>query len=86
MPTFKLKAKLVDVVKRIVFPAEIIVQEGRVTYIKPASASECKTYILPGFIDSHVHIGIFASSDPRFASSDPTLFSSVLVFPWLKCQ
>jgi len=56
MQTFKLKAKLVDVVKRIVFPAEIIVQEGRVTYIKPASADECKTYILPGFIDAHVHI------------------------------
>ena len=56
MQTFKLKAKLVDVVKRIVFPAEIIVQEGRVTYIKPAPADECKTYILPGFIDAHVHI------------------------------
>jgi len=56
MQTFKLKAKLIDVVKRIVFPAEIIVQEGRVTYIKPAPADECKTYILPGFIDAHVHI------------------------------
>ena len=56
MQTFKLKAKLVDVVKRIVFPAEIIIQEGRVTYIKPAPADECKTYILPGFIDAHVHI------------------------------
>lgn len=58
MPSFSISANLVDVHQQKIYPARITVENGRISSIDetadplPASSG----YILPGFIDSHVHI------------------------------
>ncbi len=57
-PSFSIKSFLVDCWKKKIYPAEIIVENGRISSIIQIDESEITTkgYILPGFIDSHVHI------------------------------
>ncbi|OIR08296.1 adenine deaminase [mine drainage metagenome] len=49
---------LVDVWKKEIYPAEIIVENGKIRSIIPINKSANKqiNYILPGFVDSHVHV------------------------------
>ena len=56
--SFIIQGKLVDVWKKEIYPAEISVNDGKITSIKRIqhSSSNIQHYILPGFIDSHVHI------------------------------
>jgi adenine deaminase len=55
---FSVTGNLVDVWKKNIYPAEITVQDGKITSITSAGESviESLPYILPGFVDSHVHI------------------------------
>jgi adenine deaminase len=53
--TFKLTANVVDIENRRTYPAEVAVEDGRIAAIT-ASNQESTTYLLPGFIDAHVHI------------------------------
>lgn len=57
-PSFTIKSFLVDSWKKMIYPAEIIVQNGRISSIQQINESEITTkgFVLPGFIDSHVHI------------------------------
>lgn len=50
-----LKANLIDIVSQEVFPAELTITNGTITSIERI-AETLDTYILPGFIDAHVHI------------------------------
>ncbi len=51
----KIFGNLVDIHNRIIFPAEIAVFKGRIESI--VSVVSCPdVYILPGLIDSHIHI------------------------------
>ena len=52
---FVMSGKLVDVVNRRIFNAEVKLEEGRIVEIKE-SDKESRNYILPGLIDAHVHI------------------------------
>ncbi|MCF6242573.1 MAG: adenine deaminase [Bacteroidales bacterium] len=52
---FTIKANLVDVVQRRVFPAEILITDGRVVRIQEIK-DDLDLYIMPGFVDAHVHI------------------------------
>lgn len=52
---FTVKANLVDIVARETYPAEISVINKKVASIKRIE-EKVETYILPGFIDAHVHI------------------------------
>lgn len=52
---FSITANLVDIPNRRIYPAEVIVEDGRIASIKESTASPT-TYLLPGFIDAHVHI------------------------------
>jgi adenine deaminase len=55
--SFSITAQLVDVHQKNTYPAEIFVENGRITSIQPINKSAIElNYILPGFIDSHVHI------------------------------
>ncbi len=58
MPSeFSVKGNLVDVWKKNIYPAEILVKDGKIASIKQVDqSSDQSLYILPGFIDSHVHI------------------------------
>lgn len=48
-------AQLVDIPARRIYPATIEWNDGRITSIEPASGNP-STYLLPGFIDAHVHV------------------------------
>jgi adenine deaminase len=47
--------KLVDVLNQDIYPAEITVKEGKIISIQ-RSKTETDSFLLPGLIDSHVHI------------------------------
>src|SRR5438067_2903288 len=60
---FKVTGNLVDVHQQTIYPAEISVKDGRIEMIRDvrnqASANQLSgmsNFILPGFIDAHVHI------------------------------
>ena len=57
-PSFTIQGQLVDVHQKRIYPAAIQVEGERITGINPISAGETESlpYILPGFIDAHVHI------------------------------
>jgi len=58
MSSFSITGNLVDIHQKKIYPAEIRVEEGKISSIKEVRGqkSEVRNYILPGFIDSHVHI------------------------------
>jgi adenine deaminase len=65
MSSFSISGNLVDVHQQKIYPAIVTVENGKIISIKktpdsPVTQSEAKgttqDYILPGFIDSHVHI------------------------------
>ena len=52
---FTVEANLVDIRARRTYPAEVRVAAGRIAAITESS-SQPTTYLLPGFIDAHVHV------------------------------
>ncbi len=50
-----IKANLVDIKKRVIYPAEVKVDDGVICSVKKID-EKCDNYILPGFIDAHIHI------------------------------
>ena len=63
MNSFSISGNLVDVHEKKIYPAEIKVEKGKIVSIEEvgsrnpiAIGSEVGYYILPGFVDSHVHI------------------------------
>ena len=58
MSSFSITGNLVDIQQEKIYPAEITVNEGKIISLKQIQDSRLTTqdYILPGFIDSHVHI------------------------------
>ena len=57
MNSFQVSSRLVDIQQRRIFPAKIVVENGRIASVSELLNDEpVDGYILPGFIDSHVHI------------------------------
>ncbi|MEM1304992.1 MAG: amidohydrolase family protein, partial [Planctomycetota bacterium] len=52
---FTVTGQLVDIRGRTVAPAKVTVQDGRIAAIEPL-ADAPPTFLLPGFIDAHVHV------------------------------
>jgi adenine deaminase len=52
---FRVQGKIVDVFGRRIFPGEITVENGKIVAIVEKAVSE-KSFVLPGFVDAHVHI------------------------------
>ncbi|MFY1046680.1 adenine deaminase [Chryseobacterium sp. GP-SGM7] len=52
---FTLRANLVDMISKEIFPAEITVSNRKIAAVKRIEET-LDIYILPGFIDAHVHI------------------------------
>jgi len=52
---FSISGKLVDVLKKEIYNATIDIENGRIDKIRKVDF-EFDNYILPGFVDSHVHI------------------------------
>ncbi|WP_268035680.1 adenine deaminase [Algoriphagus sp. PAP.12] len=49
-------AQFVDILARKIYPAEVAFENGRILQITPIETTESLPYILPGFIDAHVHV------------------------------
>src|ERR1700743_2224908 len=60
MPTtFTITGNIVDVWKKKIYPGEVTVESGKIQSVKEIqqlSPNIPQQYILPGFIDSHVHV------------------------------
>ncbi|MEQ1675209.1 MAG: adenine deaminase C-terminal domain-containing protein [Chitinophagaceae bacterium] len=58
MSSFSISGNLVDVHQQRIYPATITVENGKILSIQESSHSpfSASHYLLPGFIDSHVHI------------------------------
>ena len=51
----QIQGQIVDIKNRRIYSGEITVENGKITSIT-AKEHKVKTYILPGFIDAHIHI------------------------------
>jgi adenine deaminase len=56
MPDAVLRHQVADVVSGRVFPAEVIVRDGRIASVAPASGPVDPGVLVPGFVDAHVHV------------------------------
>ncbi|HET9746360.1 MAG TPA: adenine deaminase [Chitinophagaceae bacterium] len=58
MNSFSVTGNLVDVHQKTIYPAEIKVENGKIVSITEVGSmkSDVGNFILPGFVDSHVHI------------------------------
>ncbi len=61
MSIFSITGNLVDIFRERIYPAEINIENGNILSIKESKPNEAGaqaklSFILPGFIDSHVHI------------------------------
>jgi adenine deaminase len=50
-----IKSNLIDIIARETFPAEVTIENNRIVSIKRID-EKVNTYILPGFVDAHVHV------------------------------
>lgn len=54
--TFVLSGNIVDIINRKIFPGSITVHAGRITSLLIEENALYSNYILPGFVDAHIHI------------------------------
>ena len=50
-----IRGNIVDILKRSIYKGEVEVYDGKIIDIRP-SEHDVKNFILPGFIDAHIHI------------------------------
>lgn len=53
--TFTLSGQIVDLVQSRIFPGEITINDGKIAEIAELPSAEMR-YIMPGFVDAHIHI------------------------------
>jgi len=56
MKAFTISGNIVDIIQRKIFSGTITVDNGIIIDIKSSSSNNSGPYILPGFIDAHIHI------------------------------
>jgi adenine deaminase len=56
MNTFSIQGNLVDIPNKVVYSAEITIERGYIVSIQKIHHDASLPYILPGFIDAHVHV------------------------------
>lgn len=56
MNPFVISGNIVDIVNQKIFPGSITVHEGKIESILHEENAHYPNYILPGFIDAHIHI------------------------------
>ncbi|MFM7809511.1 MAG: amidohydrolase family protein, partial [Planctomycetota bacterium] len=56
MPSFTLRHQVVDLHAGTVRPCEVRVREGRIESIEPCSGPVDPGFLMPGFVDAHVHV------------------------------
>ncbi len=72
----QISANLVDVVHGRVFPGTLAVADGRIAAVREEPGRPCERFLLPGFIDAHVHVEssmMVPSEFARFAVTHGTV-------------
>ncbi|MEM6980627.1 MAG: amidohydrolase family protein, partial [Planctomycetota bacterium] len=89
----QIRSNVVDIANRSIFPAVIVIADGKIGSIEPCPESEVpSTYVLPGFVDAHIHIESSMLTPSQFAIaamphgtvatvSDPHEIANVLGLP-----
>ncbi len=56
--SFSVTGNLVNIQQQTIYPAEVVVQDGKIVHIKELQTTNHKlqTFLLPGFVDAHIHI------------------------------
>lgn len=68
MSTFNISGNIVDIAHKWIFPGTVCVEKGKVKSIdRDKSGKEYDNYLMPGFIDSHVHIESSMMAPSEFA-------------------
>jgi adenine deaminase len=67
MTTFSITGYLVDIPGRAMRPSRVTVQDGTIAGIEPVDRPDREVYILPGLVDSHIHIESSMLSPQQFA-------------------
>lgn len=92
MGLFSLSGNIVDIVHREIFPGTLTVEDGKIKNVCREKNRKYATYIMPGFIDAHVHIESSLLVPAEFARlaviygtvatvSDPHEIANVLGMP-----
>ena len=95
MPTFNISGNLIDLVQQKIFPATVWIEGRRIAKIQPEEKKHYHQYILPGFVDAHVHIESSLLVPTEFARlatvqgtvasvSDPHEIANVLGIPGIR--
>lgn len=56
MESFSISGNIVDLIGKKIFPGTVTVADGKIKSITPSKNISEKPFILPGFIDAHIHI------------------------------
>ena len=67
LATVSIKGQIVDIKNKEIFAAEIFVEKGKIRLVRKINNGTALPYILPGFIDSHVHIESSMLTPAEFA-------------------
>ena len=62
----KIEGNVVDVIKEEIYPAEVIIKGDKIAEVKK-NKRKYENYLLPGFIDAHIHIESSMLCPSRFA-------------------
>lgn len=65
-PSFDISGQFVDLFQRRVFPASVTVRNGQIAGIQPIAGAP-PVFIMPGFVDAHVHIESSMLTPAQFA-------------------
>jgi adenine deaminase len=52
----QISGNIVDVLNRRIFPGTVTIEEGKITRIDESPGAVYDTYLMPGFVDAHVHV------------------------------
>lgn len=89
--SFQISGNLIDILQQQIYPATVTVENGRITNIAEDALTH-EQYLLPGFIDAHVHVESSMLTPSQFARlavvhgtvatvSDPHEIANVLGVP-----
>ncbi len=67
MATIEVTGNIVDIPKRQIYPGKVVIEGGRIISVMPTPGKTYQRYILPGFIDAHVHIESSMLAPSEFA-------------------
>ncbi|MCX7595912.1 MAG: adenine deaminase [Fischerella sp.] len=95
MSTLSVSGNIVDVLHKSIFPGTVLIENGRIYSIRDQDGKHYDQYVLPGFVDAHVHIEssmLVPSEFARLATvhgtvatvSDPHEIANVLGLPGVR--